>query len=400
MANLWVNSSVFDSVVCVVLVIEAIFVGVQADYFATRAVTANQSGLQLLALIRAIEICFCGFFGFELAVRLFDASEQRGRIRQDFWWLCFDGLLVAFQLANVAFTFINDSSSSQGGVRVIIRILRIFRLFRILRLLRVVRFIGELRKVIYLILGSLWSFFWAASLLSLLIYMLAVFFTQIVSDHLQDAPGHIEALQANFGTIGLSVLTLYKSISGGVDWQDVSEPLMRNISPALGAMFVLYTGFALLVLMNLVTGVFVESASNLSRVDKEHDLLRKVRRAFTASDSESSGKITWEEFRSHLDSEQMSEFFQTLEISLARADDLFHLIDQNQDGMLTLEELVIGGIMLQGPAKAMDLAILSRSVQESMLNLGFQMTVVQQELARMRLMQARPAFPSSEGCEV
>jgi len=388
----WVNSPVFDSAVCVVLIIEAIVVGVQADFYAMQAVTANPSSQQLHAAIHGIEICFCAFFSFELATRIRDACTQRSRMREEFWWLCFDGMLVAFQLANLIFTSISGSgsgSSSHGEISMaIIRILRVFRLFRVLRVLRVVRFIGELRKVVYLIIGSLWSFFWAAMLLSLLIYVLAVFFTQIVADHVQDSKTQVGPLQAKFGTIGMSVLTLYKSISGGIDWQDASEPLVRHVSPILGAVFALYTAFALLVLMNLVTGVFVDSALHLSKVDAQRDLLRKVHRAFAATDADSSGRITWEEFRSQMGSEQMNEFFESLEISTARADDLFHLIDQRGDGMLSFEELVIGGTMLQGPAKAMDLATLSKSFENSMLNL-------QRELATIRVMQSGPGFHSS-----
>jgi len=199
------------------------------------------------------------------------------------------------------------------------------------------------------------------------------------------------ALQANFGTVAMSVLTLYKAISGGIDWQDVSDPLMLQVSPLLGAVFALYTGFAVLVLLNLVTGVFVDSALKLSRADRERDLLQKIQRAFAASEMDSSGKVTWDEFETHLETNQMSEFFENLEISTALASELFHLIDQDGDGKLTFEELVVGGIMLQGPAKAMDLAMLCKSFETSMAGLTFQMTSLQRELAKMQSVTAQQA---------
>lgn len=89
-------------------------------------------------------------------------------------------------------------------------------------MLRVIRFISELKKVVYLIIGSLPSFFWAMVLLTLLIYILAVFFTQLVADSFspQDATSeHWSELNRFFGSTLTSCLTLYKAVSGGVDWR-------------------------------------------------------------------------------------------------------------------------------------------------------------------------------------
>mmetsp|Transcript_37813 Transcript_37813/g.99984 ORF Transcript_37813/g.99984 Transcript_37813/m.99984 type:complete len:102 (+) Transcript_37813:3-308(+) len=80
----------------------------------------------------------------------------------------------------------------------------------------------------------------------------------------------------------------------------------------------------------------------------------------------------------------MNEFFDSLEISAAHAEDLFHLIDQSGDGVMSFEELVVGGTMLQGPAKAIDLAMLGKSLQSSALDLRLQLTALQQELASMQ----------------
>lgn len=46
-------------------------------------------------------------------------------------------------------------------------------------------------------------------------------------------------------------------------------PLMENISPFMGAVFALYIVFTSLALMNIVTGVFVETALQRGREDKD-----------------------------------------------------------------------------------------------------------------------------------
>lgn len=126
-----------------------------------------------------------------------------------------------------------------------------------MRVLRVIRFISELKKVIYLIVGSLSSFFWAIVSLGLLIYILAVFFTQLVADSpvpQGSQSENWEALNRFFGSTFMSALTLYQAVSGGVDWDEISAPVIEYISPFVGLIFVMYSLFAVLVLLNLVTG--------------------------------------------------------------------------------------------------------------------------------------------------
>jgi len=285
------------------------------------------------------------------------------------WWNYFDVLLVAFQLVDeitIAVAGVNDTQSFMKDMSVV-RLVRVLRLLRILRLLRVIRFVTELRKVIYLIMGSLPSFFWTMVLMTLLVYVLAVFFTQIVADQIGEwgpltAEGERdqETLRFYFGSTLVSTLTLYKAVSGGVDWQDISTPVFEHVSPFAGLMFVMFNALAVLVLLNLVTGVFVDGAMKLSRADKELELLEKAYKLFKRTDEDGSGDISWCEFESRLHCPEMAAFFEALEISMTRADDLFELIDRSQDGRISLEELVAGGLMLQGPARAIDIAALNK----------------------------------------
>eukprot|EP00913_Durusdinium_trenchii_P003197 g2957.t1 len=64
-------------------------------------------------------------------------------------------------------------------------------------------------------------------------------------------------------------------MTGGVDWNDLSLPL-EPISPIMSLIFALYIAFAVplfsrqtvLAMMNVVTGVFVESALGSAREDR------------------------------------------------------------------------------------------------------------------------------------
>merc|ERR1719487_266589 len=102
-----------------------------------------------------------------------------------------------------------------------LRVLRILRLIRIIRLVRILRLIGELRTLVMSIVCSLKSLGWTITLLFLIIYSVSVYFTQMVSDH--KGPHHPELFRY-FGTLDLSILSLFQAITGGCDWKDLVDP--------------------------------------------------------------------------------------------------------------------------------------------------------------------------------
>eukprot|EP00429_Kryptoperidinium_foliaceum_P099466 CAMPEP_0176245462 /NCGR_PEP_ID=MMETSP0121_2-20121125/31954_1 /TAXON_ID=160619 /ORGANISM="Kryptoperidinium foliaceum, Strain CCMP 1326" /LENGTH=406 /DNA_ID=CAMNT_0017585091 /DNA_START=15 /DNA_END=1235 /DNA_ORIENTATION=+ len=359
-----VGSTYFDYAVCVALVLNSIMIGVEANY--------NATGRDAPSHFRAFEICFCVFFSIELGLRAL--AYRTALYSKGDWWAYFDTCLVALQIADEMMMLLpgDEDGDMRFGDASLLRLARILKLLRILRLLRVIRFVAELRKVMYLILGSISSFVWTGVLLMLMLYVLAVFFTQIVADY--SADGELSTTQAAndialrryFGGTLTSLDTLYKATTGGFDWDKAGRPLNENVSPLAGVGFALVVAFAVLVLLNLVTGVFVEGALRVSRADMQTELLERAYSLFCRSDEDHSGEVTWEEFRSCLDSPEAARFFETLEISQDRAEDLFLLIDKSRDGTLSLEELVAGGLLLQGPAKAIDVALVAANLQTSL----------------------------------
>merc|ERR1712070_450902 len=106
-------------------------------------------------------------------------------------------------------------------------------------------------------------------------YVVGVYFTQVVSDHFADLKRQgirptqaDDSLQDRFGSLLISILSLYQSMSNGLDWGDLSGILM-NLHPALVLLFSLYIAFSMLCLMNVVTGVFVESALKYAKNDED-----------------------------------------------------------------------------------------------------------------------------------
>jgi len=355
----FVENATFDYFSATFIVLNAVLLGAQAD-FASRKLRADTP-----LHFRVSELIFCLVFTAELAVRV--AAYGRRFFSMAGWkWNYFDCFLVFMQLFEEAVALVakfsgESAASSNFGA---MRMLRVIRLVRILRLVRIMHLIGELRILVASILGSLRSLLWTLLLLFIIMYIIGVYFCQVVTDHLievrEDVMGAPE-LRAYYGSMPKAVTSLYQAITGGVSWRDIVIPLQAHISPWLLLPVCGYIAFALLALLNIITGVFVENAMKSAKKDDDMYILTCSRQLFIECCDE-KGEITWDTFQSRLDSPGMQNYFKAVDLSIDEAEFLFTLIDIDESGSLRPDEFVNGCLRLRGNARALDLAILMREV--------------------------------------
>jgi len=353
-----VCSSLFDLCTCFFIVSNAAFIGVQTDYMA-RHVTDK-----IPFTFRVIESIYCAIFTMELLLRL-AVHGRKFFTMSGYRWNMFDAAVVCLQLFEEIMALITGAMGSDHNSMPsnfsMMRMMRVLRLIRIIRLVRVLRLISELRTIVVSIIGSMRSLCWTIILLVLMMYLIGVYLTQLVTDHKADNeldPGEHQSLTQHYGSLLRSILTLFQSISGGIDWDDGVSPLMSSMSPWLALLFSFYIAFAIFALMNIVTGVFVESALQTAKDDKELFLLHHVRNLFVNADTDRSGRITWPEFQKQVENPSMNMYFKAIDLDKEEARDLFRLIDIDESGTIDAEEFVNGCFRLRGPAKAIDLATL------------------------------------------
>eukprot|EP00928_Gymnodinium_smaydae_P032006 TRINITY_DN23302_c0_g1_i1.p1 TRINITY_DN23302_c0_g1~~TRINITY_DN23302_c0_g1_i1.p1 ORF type:complete len:561 (-),score=72.19 TRINITY_DN23302_c0_g1_i1:269-1951(-) len=359
----------FDYMVSALLVSNALTIGLQTDY------AARYGDTPLPVAFRVVELVFCVLFTVELALRMFvwrGAFFSKGSGRG---WNIFDTFIVGLQLVDEVANAVtgSDSPINGGSATNFMRLARLVRLLRILRVLRLVRFVHELRKLLYLLIASMSSFIWTVVLLFGVIYMMSVLLTQLVIDFApkvddlqQLSPSQI-ALNKYFGSVVDSSFSLFKAVTGGADWEQLSGALMENVSPYLGFLMLIYVAFASLVVLNLVTGLFVDSAMTLTRKDKESDLRQKVTKAFlrghSREDEEEDTALTRSDFLRYSSQPAFRELWDLMGLDGACAEDVFNFLDQDGDGKLTISEFVAGAVDMQTPAKVSDIAMLARALR-------------------------------------
>eukprot|EP00913_Durusdinium_trenchii_P034790 g32544.t1 len=165
-----------------------------------------------------------------------------------------------------------------------LRLVRSIRLARALRGVRVeLGFAG--RTLALCIVSTVGSLIWTLVLLVLLWYTFGVLQTQLVSDHCRDAAIEITGNPnakplcpsdyRHWRTVPDSMLTLFMSITGGLSWEDALSPL-RNASPVAVIFMVVYIVMTVFAVLNVVTGVFCNTAIESANADKDIAVIKQT----------------------------------------------------------------------------------------------------------------------------
>jgi len=239
-----------------------------------------------------------------------------------------------------------------------------------------VRFVSafrELRLLISGLLGSTRSLLWSIVLLGMVIYLFGIFFEQGVLTYITEgnkkggALPKREELLGYFGSIQVTMVTMFAVISGGEDWMTVMSPL-SEMSSFYTFAFVVYIFLTTNGILHVIVGIFVESTMAASRNDKDlvisDELARKdsymaqMNEVLNETDSDQSGTISWEEFETKLQDHRVIAYFAALELDVGEARGLFELLDTEETNEVPIDEFVVGCFRLKGGAKGIDLAAL------------------------------------------
>merc|ERR1719401_1110342 len=128
--------------------------------------------------------------------------------------------------------------------------------------------------------------------------------------------------------------------------------MIEVIDPFLGLAFAAYIAFALLALMNVVTGVFVQTALQSAKDEEDAFLTDQVISLFKATDKDKSMSLTWLEVEEALNDDNALPFFKSVDVEPEEAQSLFILLDIDNSGEVEFDEFLNGFLRLRGPAKS------------------------------------------------
>lgn len=354
----------FDIFFACVVVCNSIFVGVEVSH------TIYYKG-DTGPFLEVVRYIFAVIFTLELILRI--SAGGRTFFTSDEWmwnWLdCFIVFTSIWEIVNdlvLQELFKGSDGVTFTGLKAL-RLVRITRIVKVARLARVLRFVMALRTLISSIIYTLKSLIWAMILLGLIVYVFSVLFAQAVGDVLMFDNNLSEEMELAsrryFGTLEDTMLSLFMSIAGGVSWEEVVRPL-KAISTAWVFVFLFYIAFTYFAVLNVVTGVFCQSAIDSAQNDQSMVLqsilatkqanIDKIRHLFEKIDVEETGVITYKMIESCVTSNEVQLMCESIGIDVWDAWSFFKLLDVDAGGAVEIGEFLEGCLRLRGEARAMD----------------------------------------------
>lgn len=213
----WVESPRIQNIIIVVIVINAITLGLETSSAVMSRVGGVLTGIEQLVL---------GIFVVEILIKLFAFGPRFFRNG----WNVFDFAIVGIALVPASGPF------------------AILRALRILRVLRLLTKIDRLRHIIESLLKAIPSIGWIVFLLLMVFYIFGVMGTQLFADSFPE----------QFGHLGLTLYSLFQVMTLESWSQEISRPVMA-VYPYAWLYFISFILITAFVVLNLFIGIIVST---------------------------------------------------------------------------------------------------------------------------------------------
>ncbi|CAK0795227.1 unnamed protein product [Prorocentrum cordatum] len=198
-------------------------------------------------------------------------------------------------------------------------------------------------------------------------YVFGICLTQGVVDYMNETHSwddpSMDHMRHYFGSLEKSALSLFESMSGGVNWGDLYDSLIP-LGLQFQSVFLFFVLFAIFGAANVVTGIFVEIANHWSRFDTHTQIqaeveqkvfyIRALQDLFSELDTNGSGFLTLENMQDAIHDANIVNSFHALNLELMDVRTLFLLLDRDRKGYISIEEFLLGCFRLKGEAKTLD----------------------------------------------
>jgi hypothetical protein len=208
-----------------------------------------------------------------------------------------------------------------------------------------------------------------------IMYLFGMVFMGGAHEHMKEHPESDSVskdLKVWYGTLAVTLRTLFRVISGGADWFDASEMLFK-VSVGYGLLYIVYIFLMVFGVLNVLVGVFVDSAmatacmdAEILAVEAERErmaLFAHAEKVLESVDEDGSGTVTWEEFEANLENPAVQKFLEAMEIDKKEMEDVFAMVDDDDSGFVNIEEFMEGCMKLKSGANLSTIVMLLYEVK-------------------------------------
>lgn len=366
-----VESKHFKIAVVVLIALNALYVGVTTDLSMKSSIETfrNQSDNLYADILRSnlvfgLDVCFNATFFAELMVRIL---SQGGK----FWcgpewnWNLFDTVVVGLSFVEMSLLAVGFSSSY-------IRVLRLARVVRSLRMIRIVRFLSLFNKLhaISLAFARCRTMLICAVLcLCLVVFVFSIIFNSAVAAYISDThydDGRVDDMETFFGSLSMTMLTLFMTVSGGVDWWDICELLME-VGGGFVLIFLCFITITVLAVLNVINAIFVNDAVDATQHDldlrSEADLaehramISRFTRIFHEMEKDRRDLVSVDAFVRHMETQQVKAQLSLIGVHFCDCVTLFRFLDVDDTHFLTIDQFVMGCLRLNSKITTIEMSV-------------------------------------------
>mmetsp|Transcript_44581 Transcript_44581/g.118334 ORF Transcript_44581/g.118334 Transcript_44581/m.118334 type:complete len:682 (-) Transcript_44581:31-2076(-) len=364
----FVNGQYFRGFMVSVIILNAAYIGFVMDVTLQAALDDSASSLSptdndIGAWKRMIrvehpwvlgaELFFTTTFVLEICLRIL-ALEGEFFVGEEAGWNVFDFVLTMSTVAELGLVGMRVDLSFMR----VIRITGIVRSFRVFSFLRMVPLMRSLRLMTLAIVKSIVPFVWAVLILLEVIFVFGVVIAHGVVEHIVFGEGGLsEDVRTYLGSISMTMLSLFMSISGGVDWWTIGNILL-NISTGYLFLFLFFILFTVLAVLNIITGIFVKEAQEMASKDhnvqlqqeleENRQLLTSLKEIFHRMDEHNTGCVSLFDFERTMEHEDVRLRFAQVGLDIQDTTSFFKILDQDDSEELSIEEFVMGCMRFRG----------------------------------------------------
>lgn len=387
-----VQSLAFRIACLVLIVINSIFTGVRMDTDLRTSLQRVQGGSHNANnTFHHIEIGFIVWFILELLLRIL-AERRQFLFGENRSYNLMDSVLIVLSVADIFLPGLPSAS--------FLRLFRAFRIVRIARLVQSINALKPLRTMLFAIVNSFTALLWALFMIMLTFFVFSIFIGGAVLALFEECDtaqqSEVEKammLAPYFGNLYLTMVTLFASITGGDDWMTAAKHLrLLDSGEFYFVVYCCFIFFSLIGLLNVVNGIFVDSAVCTRTEDEvvqhfrddEHRTSEEIRRIFQQSDTDGSGSITLEELHLQIKDPWVKAYFAGLDIDPREASIIFSLLDTDCSGELTLDEFITGILKMKGSAKGVDVLAIMFDHQRLALSFNALCSYLEDQLSEIK----------------
>merc|ERR1719269_172646 len=187
-------------------------------------------------------------------------------------------------------------------------------------------------------------------MISIMLYMFGLCFLNAVTAYLNDTTASdiseatMTGIDLYWSSVPQSMMTLFWSVTGGADWEPLAAPI-RDADSFFFVVFFFYIAFAAFAVLNVLTGMFVDTAMQVAQQDEqnvEEELLdrqeiKNYRQFALETLTDTPGYITWDFVDTNGgEDERVHHFIKLLEIESEDCRRVFRTMDTDKKGTVDL----------------------------------------------------------------